>query len=147
MIVISGGTFLRGSNESPDEQPIMPVALNPFAIDKIPVTNKQFQVFVEEGGYENPAFWMSKGWEYIKNNNITFPNYWYDEHFNQDDHPVTGGSWREARAFAEFIGKDLPTEAQWEYACKEQINEDIHGETMTQLLNMQTMLLIVIQRN
>ncbi|MBA4538131.1 formylglycine-generating enzyme family protein [Bacillus aquiflavi] len=118
MIVIPGGTFLRGSNESPDEQPIKSVTLKTFAIDQTPVTNKQFSVFVEENGYENRDYWLPKGWEYIKDNNIHYPNYWFDDHFNQDDHPVTGVSWWEAKAFAAFVGKDLPTEAQWEYACK-----------------------------
>ncbi|MEC1895574.1 formylglycine-generating enzyme family protein [Cytobacillus firmus] len=118
MIVIPGGTFLRGSNDSPDEQPVKLVTLNDFAIDKTPVTNQQFRVFVEEGGYGNPVFWAPKGWDYINDNNIKYPNYWYDDHFNQDDHPVTGVSWWEAMAFAEFAGKTLPTEAQWEYACK-----------------------------
>lgn len=118
MIVIPGETFLRGSDDSPDEQPIKLVTLNAFAIDKTPVTNQQFRRFVEEGGYENPVFWVPKGWDYIDANNIKCPNYWYDHHFNQDDHPVTGVSWWEAMAFAAFAGKTLPTEAQWEYACK-----------------------------
>ena len=118
MIIIPRGTFIRGSDESPDEQPTMSVILNSFAIDKTPVTNKQFRVFVEAGGYENPSFWLPQGWNYITSNNIKHPNYWYDPNFNQDDHRVTGISWWEAKAFATFFGKDLPTEAQWEYACK-----------------------------
>src|SRR5699024_12278380 len=69
-------TFIRGSDESPDEQPTMSVILNSFAIDKTPVTNKQFRVFVEAGGYENPSFWLPHGWNYITSNNIKHPNYW-----------------------------------------------------------------------
>ncbi len=112
MIVIPSGVFYRGSKECPDEQPIKLVRLDSFAIDKAPVTNKQFKVFVEEGGYINPDFWTPDGWDYIKENNITYPNYWFDEFFNQVDHPVTGVSWWEALAFATFLGKTLPTEAQ-----------------------------------
>lgn len=118
MIIIPEGIFLRGSEESPDEQPIKKVKLNAFAMDKTPVTNKQFKFFLEQGGYENSTFWIPEGWEYIKNNGIKEPNYWNDNYFNQDDHPVTGVSWWEAMAYATFVGKDLPTEAQWEYACK-----------------------------
>ncbi|MEC3656505.1 SUMF1/EgtB/PvdO family nonheme iron enzyme [Bacillus siamensis] len=118
MLIISNGTFSRGSHASPDEQPIKQVSLSPFAIDKTPVTNKQFRVFVEHGGYDDPAFWLPKGWEYIQENEIKYPNYWYDNHFNQDDHPVTGVSWWEAMAYAKFSKKTLPTETQWEYACK-----------------------------
>lgn len=118
MIVIPGGSYLRGSTRSPDEQPIKLVTLDPFAIDRIPVTNRQFRLFLESGGYDNPNVWEEKGWDYINKNNIKYPNYWFDDHFNQDDHPVTGVSWWEAKAYATFVGKELPTEAQWEYACK-----------------------------
>lgn len=118
MIIIPGGSFYRGSEDSPDEQPVRKVELSTFAIDRTPVTNKQFRIFVENGGYKNPQYWTPKGWEYITVNNIELPNYWNDDHFNQDDQPVTGVSWWEAMAFAKFMGKTLPTEAQWEYACK-----------------------------
>lgn len=118
MIVVPAGSFMRGSCESPDEGPVMKVTLDSFAIDKTPVTNKQFQFFIESGGYENPSFWTSQGWKYIKAHKIKQPNYWFDEHWNQDDCPVTGINWWEAMAYAKSMDKALPTEAQWEYACQ-----------------------------
>lgn len=118
MIIVPNSTFTRGSIDSPDEQPITQVTLECFAIDIHPVTNYQFKEFINAGGYDNPSFWAGKGWEFIKSSNIKFPNYWFDKHWNKDKHPVTGVSWWEALAYSKFIGKTLPTEAQWEYACK-----------------------------
>ncbi|WP_217270708.1 formylglycine-generating enzyme family protein [Kroppenstedtia pulmonis] len=118
MILIPAGEFMRGSKHSPDEQPIRQVKMSAFAIDRTPVTNKEFRMFMEDGGYENPDFWTSEGWDYLRTSELRQPNYWKDEHFNQEDQPVTGVSWWEALAYARYIGKTLPTEAQWEYACK-----------------------------
>lgn len=56
MIYISGGEYLRGSNESPDESPVKNVKLSPFYIDRTPVTNKEFKAFIEYDGYKNPNF-------------------------------------------------------------------------------------------
>lgn len=107
-----------GSDQSPDEQPVRKVKMSAFAIDRVPVTNKHYREFVEVGGYRQPDFWPPEGWDYIQAFDIRYPNYWNDDHFNQDDQPVTGVSWWEAIAYATYMGKTLPTEAQWEYACK-----------------------------
>jgi gamma-glutamyl hercynylcysteine S-oxide synthase len=120
MIVIPNSQFIRGSMESPDEQPVIQIELNCFAIDTYPVSNSQFKEFVDIGGYENPSFWSESGWAFIQRHNIKLPNYWFDTNWNQHNHPVTGVSWWEATAYANFLGKTLPTEAQWEYACKGQ---------------------------
>jgi len=118
MITIPAGSFLRGSSEFPDEGPVMQVAMDAFAIDSTPVTNSEFKDFIEAGGYKNPSFWLPQGWDYITLNKIEFPNYWFHSKLNQPDHPVTGVSWWEAMAYAAYVHKALPTEAQWEYACR-----------------------------
>jgi formylglycine-generating enzyme required for sulfatase activity len=119
MILIPKGVLIRGSNESPDEMPINQVKMDSFWIDKFPVTNRDYRQFVVEcRGYDNKLFWSNKGWEYIKNNNISVPCYWNDKNWNQDEHPVAGISWWEAMAYAKFVGKSLPSEAQWEYSAR-----------------------------
>jgi formylglycine-generating enzyme required for sulfatase activity len=118
MVLVPAGAFRRGSTESPDEQPVGLVAMSAFAIDRYPVTNRAFRSFMEAGGYENRGLWTASGWEFVSRAGFRHPNYWLDDHWNQDDHPVTGVSWWEALAYATWRGRALPTEAQWEYACR-----------------------------
>lgn len=75
MILIPAGEFMRGSNHSPDEQPLRQVKISAFAIDRTPVTNKEFRMFMEDGGYENPDFWTSEGWDYLRTSELRQPNY------------------------------------------------------------------------
>lgn len=118
MIHLPGGVLIRGSTEFPDEGPITRVRLSPFAMGRTPVTNAEYRKFIEAGGYSDPSFWSLAGWEFVQSHSIVRPNYWDDPNWNGEDHPVTGVSWWEAMAYARFLGKTLPTEAQWEYAAK-----------------------------
>jgi formylglycine-generating enzyme required for sulfatase activity len=118
MVLVAGDKFLRGSNESPDEQPQIETSLTPFFMDCRPVTNSDFLLFIEDGGYSNPEYWLPEGFEFINELEIQHPLYWKDTNWNLPDHPVTGVSWFEADAYARFQGKKLPTEAQWEFAAK-----------------------------
>lgn len=118
MIFIPEGTFQMGCPDEPNERPARYVSLSAFWIDKSPVTNREFNHFIDLGGYRDPEWWLPEGWANIQKHNITHPNYWYDSHFNSPECPVTGVSWWEAMAYAKFVGKALPTEAQWEYAAK-----------------------------
>ncbi|MDW6004672.1 formylglycine-generating enzyme family protein [Vibrio mangrovi] len=118
MVLVSGSPYKRGSDLSPDEQPVTEVLLSDFFIDIHPVTNAEFRVFIEQGGYQCKEYWSDEGYNFIKQYNITEPLYWHEPNWNQDKQPVTGISWYEANAYARFVGKELPTEAQWEYAAK-----------------------------
>jgi len=109
-------------NEGPQHR----VLLEPFALAKSLVTNREWQEFIEDGGYSNAALWLSDGWAWVRENQITAPLYWRDgengaEHFThqgwraRDPHaPVTHISYFEADAFASWAGHRLPTEFEWE---------------------------------
>ena len=64
------------------------------------------------------AFITKTGWNFIQKRNLQFPLYWLDDNWNADDQPVTGVSWWEASAYAIYLGKELPTEAQWEKSAR-----------------------------
>ena len=82
------------------------VSLNKFAIDEIPVTNAQYKVFLDASGY-NPR---------ISEN---FLKHWINGQIpeGKEDHPVVYVSLADARAYADWSGKRLPTEEEWQLAA------------------------------
>ena len=117
MKYIAGAVFLRGSTAYKNEMPVSKVRLSSYWIDIYPVTNSRYQRFIDVKGYEKPEYWTEKGWLFVQQLPEKFPLYWNSPRWNQPEQPVTGVSWWEAMAFAQFEGKQLPTEAQWEYAA------------------------------
>ncbi len=125
MVRVGGGN--TGLGVLPNSSPFT-VDLDEFLIDTYEVTNRQFKEFVDSGGYQNPRFWKH---EFNKDGKpITFaqalkefkdatgkpgPANWELETFpeGQGSFPVSGISWYEAAAFAEFAGKSLPTVFHW----------------------------------
>lgn len=99
MVFFEGGAFLMGNNAIRSEAPEAEVSVEPFWMDRYPVTNARFAEFLKATGQPEPK-------------------YWRDPQYNGQDQPVVGITWDQARAYAAWCGKELPTEVQWEFAAR-----------------------------
>lgn len=105
LIKIPAGNFMMGSTETEeggfsDERPLHKVNILEFYLGIYPVTNEEYYIFL----CDNP--------------DIKEPAYWADNRFNRPKQPVVGISWFDADRYAKWAGLRLPTEAEWEYACR-----------------------------
>ena len=106
--------------------------LKDYWIDQYEVTNRQFKAFVDQGGYQKRDYWKADfvrdGKQLSFDDAITLfrdatgrpgPKNWVQGEYpnGQDDFPVTGISWYEAAAYAQFAGKALPTIYHWNRAA------------------------------
>src|SRR5574341_82703 len=94
MVSVPAGEFLSG----PDREK---ASTGAFYIDRFPVTNAEYKKFVEATGHEDPAHWRRGTWPEGK-----------------ADHPVVQVTWESANAYAQWAGKRLPTELEWEKAAR-----------------------------
>jgi len=116
MVLIPAGDFQMGDafNEGWDEErPVHTVYLDAFYIDKYEVTNAQYKKFVQATGHKEP-----EGYFYNVNNDWVWGKPWQDKNYNGDNQPVVCVSWDDAKAYADWAGERLPTEAEWEKAAR-----------------------------
>jgi len=112
-----------------NEGPAHPALLRDCEIADRPVSNAEFQAFIDDGGYRRASLWLSEGWAMAQAAQWDAPFYWqpgadgwdtYTLHGLlpvQDDEPVCHLSFYEAAAYAEWAGGRLPTEFEWEVAA------------------------------
>ncbi len=117
MVPILAGEFKMGSDDRdahPDERPIHIVYLDAFYMDIHEVTNAQYKKFVDA----NPEW--EKIYRYSKHSDNHYLKHWHGNNYpnGHDNYPVVYVSWYAAMAYAEWAGKRLPTEAEWEKAAR-----------------------------
>ncbi len=94
------------------ESPVHVVELDAFSITRYPVSVREYEVFVTVGGYEKREYWNAGGFGEWRQ-----PEDWFPQ-LASPNAPVVGVSWYEAKAFSQWYGADLPTEAQWERVAR-----------------------------
>ncbi len=118
MVVISGGKFIMGEGQEQHE-----LFLPDYQIGKYPVTNTEYERFIEAGGYQDKRFWTAAGWQEMgeKQNE---PRYWQDPRFNKPNQPTIGLGWYECVAYCRWLSVEtgqvyrLPSEAEWEKGAR-----------------------------
>ncbi len=85
--------------DSLNEGSVHKIYLDVFYIDRYEVTNAQYKKFMDATGYKAPL-------------------YWKDSNYNTPNQPVIGVNWHDAKAYADWAGKRLPTETEWEKAAR-----------------------------
>ena len=124
-VYIPAGEFRMGSNEDSEaERPIHNIWISAFWCAVTPVTNKEFQAFVTDTGYQTTAE-RNGGLRCTRNGRRDFyAASWLDFATGRSNHPVVGISWFDAQAYCEWLSDKtevthrLPTEAEWEKAAR-----------------------------
>lgn len=132
-VFVPAGPFTMGTGTLPwaydNERPAHRVDLPAYWIDRLPVGNRAYTAFIDDGGYDDPRWWSPEGWRWRRESGAFAPLFWtrdgdtwWRTRFGRIepvpmDEPVQHVCWYEADAYARWAGKRLPTEPEWEKAC------------------------------
>jgi gamma-glutamyl hercynylcysteine S-oxide synthase len=129
---VPGGPFTLGVDALAEpfsldnERPAHTVDVGPFWIGTVPVSNRQWQEFIGDSGYDRRELWSDRGWAHRTENGLDRPLFWTKDGTRRrfgveedvpPDEPVQHICFFEAEAFARWSGAGLPTEMEWEKAC------------------------------
>ena len=131
-VLVPAGPFTLGVDAATEpwsldnERPAHQVDLPAFRIARVPVTNAEWQGFIEAGGYDEPRWWSSRGWQHRLEAGLERPLFWSPDGSRRRfgiveevpaDEPVQHVCFFEAEAYAAWTGARLPTEQEWEKAA------------------------------
>ncbi|MGP3952484.1 ergothioneine biosynthesis protein EgtB [Streptomyces sp. 7N604] len=134
-VLVPAGPFTMGTSTEPwaldNERPAHTRDVPAFFIDTVPVSNGAYARFIGDGGYDDPRWWATEGWAYIREHGLAAPLFWHRDgggpwlrrRFGVTEpvpeaEPVLHISWYEADAYARWAGRRLPTETEWEKAAR-----------------------------
>ncbi|RUM43407.1 MAG: ergothioneine biosynthesis protein EgtB [Desulfocapsa sp.] len=140
-VKIPGGTFMLGATPADgfvfdNEKWAHAVDVMPFSIAKAAVSNADYLLFVEAGGYKNPEYWDDDGWQWCQLSKLQHPIYWRSVtqgwEIKQFDcwktlpmhSALIHVCWYEAEAYCRWAGRRLPTETEWEVAAAAEPSTD-----------------------
>ena len=147
MVHLPGGVFLMGTDyaggfPADGEGPVRPVKVDPFWMDATAVTTSSFGNFVEATGYKTEA--EQFGWSFCfrseqASQHVAAVPWWGKvdginwRHSDGPDHPVVHVTWNDAAAYANWAGKRLPSEAEWEFAARGGLEQKLYawGDELT----------------
>ncbi len=113
------GNDTLANYDAPADVPGRTIRVQRFFLDRYPVTNRQYYEFVAAGGYEQVTLWdesvLPAMLDFVDRTGHAGPRYWKNGCYlkGQENQPVVGISWYEALAYAGWVGKRLPTDAEW----------------------------------
>jgi len=119
MVYVPAGEFIMGSDEGPeDEKPARIVDLNAYWIDQYEVTNRMYKMCVDAGRCNPPDYRRANEWFQLELISLVEPIIRNYDDPRYESYPISRITWDDAMNYCTWVGRRLPTEAEWEKAAR-----------------------------